>query len=232
MAMLDRYKKKGGFSQLLQLIETSPRSKQDQFLKLIADESPAWESAVRQRILTIEKIFSWGPEALSEILSRLHPLQLAVALHGMPPDTQEQILNVLPPISRRKISDLVSEANPTAGEQVTCYYKIVTDVRGFMAQGLVKVEKVDPRLLVPDDIEEKLAATLTGISAADVESFTQTSADGVPTSNNQSSSENQASQQEVDFLKRKMNQLLGELNALKLENSTLKDKLAQIKRIA
>lgn len=231
MAMLDRYKKKGGFTQLLQLIETSPRSKQDQFLKLIADESPAWESAVRQRILTIEKIFSWGPEALSEILTRLHPLQLAVALHGMASENQDQILNVLPPISRRKISDLISEANPSSSEKVTCYYKIVTDVRGFIAQGLIKIEKVDPRLIVPDDIEEKLAATLTGFSAADLENFTPPNSEGSP-GQPVISGEQQAYAQEVEFLKRKMNQLLGELNALKLENSTLKDKLAQIKRIA
>lgn len=59
MGMLDRYKKKGGFVQLLQLIETSPSKKQEQFLGLIAEESPAWEDTLRKKILTIDKVYSW-----------------------------------------------------------------------------------------------------------------------------------------------------------------------------
>lgn len=38
MGMLDRYKKKGGFNQLLQLLETSPSAKREQFLSLIGGE--------------------------------------------------------------------------------------------------------------------------------------------------------------------------------------------------
>ena len=42
--MIDRYKKKGGFIQLLNLLETSSKAKQDQFLGLISQESKIWES--------------------------------------------------------------------------------------------------------------------------------------------------------------------------------------------
>ena len=38
--------------------------------------------------------------------------------------------------------------------------------------------------------------------------------------------------QENEFLKRKVNQLVAEVNTLKNENSVLKDKLSQIKKIA
>ena len=92
MAMLDRYKKKGGFVQLLQLIETSPKAKQEQFLSLIASESPAWEEALRKKTITAEKILSWAPEVLAEVVTRLPPLTVSVILHGMASDEVDRIL--------------------------------------------------------------------------------------------------------------------------------------------
>jgi flagellar motor switch protein FliG len=82
MGMLDRYKKKGGFFQLLQLLETSPTTKREQFLTLIAGESPVWEEALRKRILTITRVYSWEGQYLVEIFTRVHPTTLAYALHG------------------------------------------------------------------------------------------------------------------------------------------------------
>lgn len=241
MGMLDRYKKKGGFSQLLQLIETSPKSKQEQFLQLISAESPAWEEAIRGRILTIEKVYSWGPEALSEIISRIQPLQLATALHGMSQNEIDTLLGHIPSISRRKITDLINEANPTPAEKATCVNRILSDVRGFISQGIIKAEKVAPYLIVPDDIEEQLAAMPSGLTSADLEAIksevsSKTSSNSVGTTQSSPSGGNSSDaaiyQQEVDFLKRKLNQVLAEVNSLKTENSILKDKLAQIKKIA
>ncbi|RYZ83809.1 MAG: hypothetical protein EOP04_19245 [Proteobacteria bacterium] len=74
--MLDRYKKKGGFSQLLNLIETSGGRKQEQFLGLIAQENPAWERELKSKILTVDRIFSWPEDVMSEVLSRIQPLTL------------------------------------------------------------------------------------------------------------------------------------------------------------
>lgn len=84
MGMLDRYKKKGGFNQLLNLLETSSKTKQDQFLSLIQQENPNWEEALKKRILSIDKVMSWDKEALSEILTRVQPLTLTVALRYFP----------------------------------------------------------------------------------------------------------------------------------------------------
>ena len=41
MSMIDRYKKKGGFLQLLNLLETTGGEKREKFLKMIAEENPA-----------------------------------------------------------------------------------------------------------------------------------------------------------------------------------------------
>lgn len=233
MGMLDRYKKKGGFFQLLQLIETSPTKKREQFLTLIAEENPIWEETLKKKLLTVEQIFSWDAQFLVEILSRLQPLTLAVALHGTPAEEIDKLLSCLPPITKRKIDDLISEANPNPAEKATCLMKIITEVRGFVTQGYLKLEKIDPELVVPENIEEMLSNMSSGFSAdvivikgGDVEPAKHDAPKGAAGAGH---SEAHA---EVDFLKKKLSQAASEINALKHENSVLKDKLAQIKRIA
>lgn len=228
MGMLDRYKKKGGFYQLLQLLETSPANKREQFLGLIGGESPAWEEALRKRILTITRVYSWDGQYLVEIFSRVQPLTLANALHGNPQEQVEQLLSCLPPISKRKITDLMAESAPTPAEKSTCISKMLTEVRGFVSQGIIRLEKVDPELHIPENIEELLSVNAFATPTFDTSEPAQKK-DSKPNIVGESEP---ASQQENEFLKRKVNQLASEVNALKHENSVLKDKLAQIKKIA
>ena len=83
MSTLDRYKKSGGFIQLLNLIETSDGPKQERFLKLISEENSNWEAEVRKKILTIDRMCQWPPQFLGEVLPNVPPAQLAGALKGM-----------------------------------------------------------------------------------------------------------------------------------------------------
>lgn len=236
--MLDRYKKKGGFHQLLQLVETSPQKKKEQFLALIAEESPVWEEMLKKKILTVEKIFSWESQHLVEVLTRLQPLTLAVALHGTPQDDTNKLLSCLPPITKRKIEDLISEANPNSAEKATCLMKIITEVRGFIAQGYVKPEKFDPELHIPENMEEMLSNMSSGFSADVIVikgGNAETMGDSSPSAGSAPKAAAPAGDnlsQEVEFFKRKLNQAMSEISALKHENSLLKDKLAQIKKIA
>ena len=240
MGMLDRYKKSGGFNQLLQLVETSPTKKKEQFLTLIAEESPVWEGHLRKKMLSVEKIFSWEAQYLVEVLTRLQPLTLAVALHGTPQGEVDKLLACMPPISKRKIEDLISEANPNSAEKATCLMKIITEVRGFIAQGYIKLEKFDPDLHIPENMEEVLSNMSSGFSA-DVIVIKGGNADpALEGSNSVQVSSRPASAapasdnttQEVEFFKRKLNQAMSEISALKHENGVLKDRLAQIKKIA
>lgn len=225
MGMLDRYKKKGGFNQLLQLLETSPATKREQFLALIGSESPIWEETLRQKILTINRVYDWEPIYLVEILSRVQPLTLAIALHGYEEEFIERVLGCLPPISKRKINDMMAEANPSPAEKATCISKMLTDVRGFIAQGIIRLEKVDSALMIPENIEEQLNNSFVASSV--------TTAEFVPSKDAVSSGDGDAVlRQEVDFLKRKLNHVNAELTAIKHENTVLKDKLSQIKKIA
>lgn len=229
--MLDRYKKKGGFFQLLQLLETSPSAKREQFLTLIAGESPVWEEALRQRILTITRVYSWDGQYLVEIFSRVQPMTLAYALHGNPPEQIEQLLSCLPPISKRKITDLMTESNPSAAEKGTCISKMLSEVRGFISQGIIRLDKVDPELHIPENIEEVLSSTVHAVPLYETDAMKKDSKPNI-VGDNDGAVAAPANSQETEFLKRKVNQLASEVNALKHENSVLKDKLAQIKKIA
>ena len=233
MGMLDRYKKKGGFYQLLQLLETSPTVKREQFLKLIEAESPAWEEALRKRVLTVNRVYGWESQYLVEIFSRVQPLTLANALHGSPQEQVDQLLGCLPPISKRKITDLMAESNPSPGEKSSCIVRLLSEVRGFVSQGIIRLEKVDPELHVPENIEEVLNSSGFAVPSFDYDTGKKDSAPHVAVEPEPGASPAQAALlQENEFLKRKVNQLVAEVNTLKNENSILKDKLFQIKKIA
>lgn len=238
MGMLDRYKKKGGFIQLLNLIETSGGKKQEQFLGLISQESPAWEQELKKKILTVERIFTWPQDVMSEVLSRLQPLTLCVSLHGRATEQVEKILQPLPPISKRKITDQMAELNPNPAEKATCEMKLISEVRAIVASGYIKLEKFDADLFIDENIEERLNSSESGLAylnKIDVNFNSEDTKSGVSkesVSASASPTTGGASSQEVDLMKRKLHQLMQEVNVLKQENVTLKDKLAQIKRIA
>ncbi len=251
MGMLDRYKKKSGFSQLLALVETSGKQKQDQFLGLIAQESPAWEKALRTKILSAEAIFEWPQEHLSEILSRLQPLTLAMALHGTPTEKFDQILGCLPNSTKRKISELMNDKTPSPAEKMTCLMKVVTEVREFIKQGIVKLEKIDPNLVIPENIEDLLASGSNGptlvpnetaqsvqsepkeVSAASIfETGAELKFENRVEQYKESERHHASMKEEVDFLKKKVNTLSAENSQLKQEVNVLRNKLDQIRRIA
>lgn len=238
MGMLDRYKKKGGFTQLLTLIETSGKAKQEQFLKLIAEESPVWEDAIRKKSLSLDKILSWNSMYLSEVISRVQPLTLATAFRGLPKDRLESVLSCLSVSDRRKIMQAMDESNPTPAEISTCIMKFLTETRGLIHGGILKMDKVDPELAIPDNFEDQLnSAVLTKALGTAMGSEPIPSEDKPGELNFDGPRRHQDphaehNKEEVEFLKKRVNQLSHENTALKQEVAVLRGKLDQIKKIA
>lgn len=244
MGMLDRYKKKGGFVQLLNLLETSSKTKQDQFLNLIHQENPHWEEALKKRILNIEKVMSWDKETLSEIITRVQPLTLTVALRHFSEERRDNILNVLSQSEKRKIQNLVSETNPNPAEIATCISKIIAEVRALIQQGIVKLDKVDPEISIPENIEDQLnqrsqANFINYETSSSTETKKESSGDSETTLDFSGFDKKKAedkmdssSKDELEFLKRKVNTLVQENSHLKQEVAVLRNKLEQIKKIA
>lgn len=234
--MLDRYKKKNGFIQLLTLIETSGKQKQEQFLNLIGQESKSWELGVRKYMFTIDRILSWDVQYRAEIFSRVQPLTLSTVLHGMSPEQVETMLSCMSMSDKRKIIGMIGERNPTPAEKMTCVLKMISEVRAFSLGGVIKLEKVDPEMAILENIEEILNQQhLKGPISVEIED--KKTDEPKETLNfdgpkHEAPSSGRHSSDEIDFLKKKVNQLIAENNSLKHDLNIFRNKLEQIKKIA
>ena len=111
--------------------------------------------------------------------------------------------------------------------------KILSETRTMIAQNIIKLDKLDPELLIPENIEERLAEIgfNSVVSAAQVAAEKELRFDDVKTEA-KSDSKNESSKEEIEFLKKKVNQLVNENNMLKHELSVFRNKLDQIRKIA
>lgn len=157
MGMLDRYRRRGGFVQLLNLIESSPPQKRENFLGLISQESKIWETEIRKRILSFDRLIGWNPQYLSEIFTRIQPMNLAVAFHGADPAKTKHAFAGLSPTLLKKLELVNSERQPSPAEIFTCQVKILEEARQLIQKGILKLDKVDPELFIHDKIEEIIA---------------------------------------------------------------------------
>jgi hypothetical protein len=231
--MVIRYKKKGGFLQLLQVIETCNFKKQENFLKMIQEESPVWADALQQKMLTFDKILNWPIEAVLEVMTAAKPLTFAISIFALDKVKQGDLLNRFSHSEKKKIETVLSEVNPTPAEIQASMIKVVSETRQLVTQGMIRLEKVDASLLVPDDIEYQLdknssgnesIASLSATSKDSDKNISEKSLDPLSSSN--------VNPADFDKLKLKLIQLAKENDSLKQENHSLKDKLERIRKIA
>ena len=78
MSTLSRFRKPGGFQQLLMLIETCDPDKQKSLMHLIGTEDPGWAHLVKIKALTFERIMTWPTEILMEITPHLQDHTIAM----------------------------------------------------------------------------------------------------------------------------------------------------------
>jgi hypothetical protein len=233
MSMLARYRKSGGFLQILKLIETCGKQKQDNFLKMIEEEDPKWAEALREKMLTIDKILSWDDNTVSEISARLQQMTLATALLGLPPESCEKLLKMFSHSQKRVIDDIKAAKESNPGEISAAFTKIIEEVRGLIKEGDLRVEKFAPELIVPDGIEEKLGKNMgTSVLGDSDEPSAPPNMDAFGGGSKSNGGAGTASSADVNALRQKVSSLNHENQLLKNELKIAKDKLTQIKRIA
>lgn len=156
MGLLERYKKSGGFVQLLGLLETCTPQKREKFLSMIREENPSWETALRPRILTVDRIFTWSPVMLTEILTRIPTINIAVLFSSFDDSRRAQMSSILNFNQHKQVKELVESKKFTLSEVNISMEKFLTEARNLINQGIIKLDKVDPEMEVPFDVEEKL----------------------------------------------------------------------------
>ena len=250
MSMLDRYKKTGGFKQILNLVETCGPQKQAKFLELIQAEDPRWADAIRMKMIDINRIYSWPDENLSEVIGVLLDLTLGVALHGAPVEVRDRILKLIDRSRKRKIDDIYDTSKPTPAEIATMNMKIIETVRKLAHDGTLRFEKFDQQLMIDDDFEAHLLRPAghaptepTNSSAAKAASKSMFTIEydndaGAPAEQAPAPQQATASAAgpdrtaEVVALKKKVDDLSKENATLKHELNVARNKLDQIKKIA
>lgn len=257
MSMLDRYRKPGGFYQLVSLVETCGTQKQIKFLEIIHAEDPKWSEMLRSKMLDINRIYSWNDETIREIVGTLQDLTLAIVLHGATKETKERLLKILTVSRRRKIEDLFQSTNPTPLEVTSMQYKIIETVRKMSHDGFLRFDKFDPDLFMSSDIEDFLnkpsVASLPHTSHVDEPKGSHQAVSGNSmfkieyNQEEEVSSESGAGKQdaaisspapvigspmELAALNKKLSELSKENAVLRHELSVARTKLEQIKKIA
>ena len=151
MGMLDRYRKKGGFKQLLKLLEGCAPAKQAQLFDVIQKEDTGWASLLKKKMLTLDIIFSWKPETLAEFTHLLPAKTLAYAAKKLGPQALEKAITCFPHMKKREIEDLYSASTPTPGEMLAASGKIIEKVRELTDNGTLKFERFAPELTLDDE---------------------------------------------------------------------------------
>ena len=226
--MLSRYQKSGGFIQLLKLIETCGKAKQENFLRIIEEEDPRWSDTIKMKMLTIPKIFAWPEEQLAEIAGRLQPITIATAKHGIGEAEWEKFMKTFSHSQKRNIDDL-ADKEPTAAEISAAYVKIIEEVRSMATEGYLRLEKFAPDLAVEDDIEEKIGQSL-GFAAPAADDSEDDG--GVPNMDGFGGEAKAGDPAETKQLRMQVQRLAHENSKLKNENKVLKEKLGNIKKLA
>ncbi|MFN7262945.1 MAG: FliG C-terminal domain-containing protein [Pseudobdellovibrionaceae bacterium] len=144
MSMLSRFRKPGGFQQLLALIESCEADKQKSLLHLVAQEDPGWAFLVKSKVLTADKIFSWDSSHLMEILPQL-PQRVLVAFYCFSDEQKQKlILRSLDSNLARKVQEEALENPAEPGELRSARIKLIQAVRSLEAEGKLRLSLIDP----------------------------------------------------------------------------------------
>lgn len=229
MGMVDRYKKSGGFVQLVQVIETCSPKKREQFMGMITDENPEWAEALKEKCLTFDKIINWKPEVILDVAAAVNPLAFTTALRSLNNEQLEEFFKKVSPQDRKKFEMAMQESNPSPNEISASVMKVISETRNMFIQGTLKVDKVDPALVIPDGFESKLGKTEQTRQTGESLSFDLPTINvNMPAAN----SNGMVPQAEVEKIQKKLVMLNREIQNLKAENQLMKDKLEKIKKIA
>lgn len=232
MGMLDRYRKSGGFVQLLQLLETCGEAKQKKLLEMIEAEDARWSSALKKKILSIDVIFGWPQEQLAEIVGQLQELTLAFTLKGLSPELQEKAQVTLSHGQKRRLNDLVEGRSVSQGEINTAFAKVIEEVRDQINNGYLRPKEFDPERAIEEDIEEKLAlAPLFPVGDGEDEPAVAGEDLVFDLPGESSGGDSSGLQKQVNRLKNEVAQLKRENSRLKVQATDSKDTINKIKKL-
>lgn len=155
MSTLARFKKPGGFAQLVHLIESCDAKKKESLLKVIETEDPTWAKLVKEKMLNIDMVMGWQIEITMEIVPHIPEKVLAVCMKGFKPEYQEKVYKCLPAIKQKTFKEMVEMTQTTPGQIESAYMSLLKKVRELDQKRIINIEKINPNLTL--ELEKKVA---------------------------------------------------------------------------
>lgn len=155
MPTLARYRKKGGFRQLLLLVESSNLKKQQSLLNVVESEDPAWANKIRERMLTLEKFFEWDAEDIERVLAELDPGIWVKAMFIWPglEERQSRVEKACQFMTRARQNEILAhlaELQPKPAEVESAKLMIIKKARDLQSAGYITPESKDPSAALKD----------------------------------------------------------------------------------
>lgn len=242
MSMLARYKKTGGFVQLLALIEGFGQQKREKFLEMIDQENPTWSKALKDKMLSVERIMGWPDQVVIEIFKSLPIKNMAVAIAGLKPEQLPKIMQFFTPSDKRKMDDALAGETPKPEEISSSLVKVIEITRKMIKEGELRPDKFDMGLVIPEEFEASLesahAANPAGAglaSSAPIGSSEPTAGGTVLNFDLKAKAPDgldPKAMQDYANLQKLASQLAKDNKILRDENKVFKEKLEQIRKIA
>lgn len=158
MSMLGRYQKNGGFLQLVELIETCDIVKQERFLRIIENENLLWAKAIKEKMLTPERIFSWDDKVLAKIAPHLQEKVVAV-IYKDNRERGERLIKDLASKQKERVKNFYGGKQPPTEREVDAHYKrMMETIRHILNEGHLFYDEFAPELLIEKNIEQLLAS--------------------------------------------------------------------------
>ena len=233
--MVDRYRKSGGFNELLKVLETCNTKKREQIMAIIQSETPEWASAIEQKTITFAHITSWESSVLLDIVANIPSLQMAIALKSLSPAEYQEVLKKLSHQEQRKLELVYDEIKPTPADISSGVFKIIGDVRDLIGKNVVKVEKFDPSLHIPNNFEATLVKTVAKPPERPVQG-TKGFQHSVPEAKPKITAKpfdvpfNLATENRPDVLRNKIREITQQLTLALQQNAQLKEELESKKK--
>jgi flagellar motor switch protein FliG len=144
MSMLARYRKPGGFGQLVMLIEGCNPKKQTQLMGLIELEDKDWHHRIKETMLTREKLLAAPSEVTNEVFSRVPDKVLTYVLHAMTPEQREKVMATFNHFKTKAINESLGGTPPSPGDIEAAFMQVFKKVRELEKDRTINFDKYYP----------------------------------------------------------------------------------------
>lgn len=147
MSILARYRKPGGFKQLLQLIETSQPMKQEKLLEVVEKEDPAWAQLIREKKIDPEMVLAWKSDHLVVIFEHMMTRHCACIFKVLGEDTLKEYRDLFRGEKYRDIKNIFDDASqPSDSEIVAAHNHLLETVRYLDDEKKINLRHINPLL--------------------------------------------------------------------------------------